>query len=205
MLLWAGFVLLIVGLGCVGVDRQAAHHFYDNLSRPFWRFLERTTHLAKAGHWLVFALFALAAAQLFRGSSYDATAQQVFDYVLAFIVSLALGSILLHGTKLLLGRRRPRDDLEMKLYGFIPLAFNLEHNSFPSGHALTIMCVAVIASSIYPAGAPLWFAIAIWLGLTRAFLAVHFLSDVLVGAGLGLIITREVLLQFFPHLPPHWF
>jgi hypothetical protein len=41
--------------------------------------------------------------------------------------------------------------------------------------------------------------------LTRAFLTAHFLSDVLVGAGIGLIVARETLSYFFPHLAPSWF
>jgi membrane-associated phospholipid phosphatase len=33
----------------------------------------------------------------------------------------------------------------------------------------------------------------------------HFLSDVLVGAGLGLLVTREVVLLWFPALARSWF
>jgi len=47
-------------------------------------------------------------------------------------------------TKLVLGRRRPRDELEMNRYGFILFGFNLDWNSFPSGHRADVMCVAVI-------------------------------------------------------------
>ena len=46
----------------------------------------------------------------------------------------------------------------MGLYGFLPFSFDLDYNSFPSGHALTIMCVAVIASRVWPQLALLWFA-----------------------------------------------
>lgn len=202
MLLWAGIFFIAMGIGCVWIDRRAAHFFYDNLSRPFWRFLEKTTHWAKAGHWLVAALIALLVTWVLPHSS---ATQLVTNCALAFLASLTLGSIILHGMKLLLGRRRPRDDLEMNLYGFIPFAFDLEQNSFPSGHALTIMCVAVIATGAWPWLAPLWFAIALWLGLTRAFLSVHFLSDVFVGAGIGLIVTRTILVIWFPTLAPDWF
>src|SRR6185437_15712544 len=68
----------------------------------------------------------------------------------AFIASLATGSLILHTIKLFLGRRRPRDDIEMELYGFMPLSFDLQYNSFPSGHSLTVMCVAVLASTVWP-------------------------------------------------------
>ena len=95
--------------------------------------------------------------------------------------------------------------MEMGLYGFVWFKFKPDYNSFPSGHALTIMSVAVIMSCVWPHLAILWFALALWLGLTRALLTAHFLSDVFVGAGIGLLASRETLLYLFPHLPPTWF
>ena len=104
-----------------------------------------------------------------------------------------------------IGRRRPRDELELDLYGFRPFTFDLRSDSFPSGHALTIFCVAVVLSAAIPGLALLWFAVATCLALTRALLNSHFLSDVMVGAGIALVTTREVLLQFFPALARTWF
>jgi len=95
---------------------------------------------------------------------------QLINYSLAFIASLTLGSGFLHVIKLALGRRRPRDDMEMGLYGFMPLAFNPDYNSFPSGHALTICCVAVIFTCVWPMAWPIWFGIAALLAVTRALL-----------------------------------
>ena len=129
----------------------------------------------------------------------------LINYSVAFIASLTIGSAVLHVIKLVLGRRRPRDDMEMGLYGFMPLAFNSNYNSFPSGHALTICCVAVIFTCVWPQWAPLWFAVAALLAVTRALLTAHFLSDVLIGAGIGLIATREVLMLGFPGTAPGWF
>ena len=206
MLLWAGVLLIVLGAACLPIDRRAAHYLYDHKSPGLERFLEGTTHLAKAGHWLIAATLAYGAALgvlAIWGERADARA--VSDYALAFIVCLMLGSIVLHGTKLIVGRRRPRDDMEMGKYEFVWFKFRLDYNSFPSGHALTIMCVAAIASCIWPQLALLWFAIAAWLGLTRALLTAHFLSDVFIGGGIGLLATRETLLYLFPRLAPHWF
>ena len=127
------------------------------------------------------------------------------NYALAFIACLLAGSAILHGMKLVIGRRRPRDDMEMNKYGFVWFRFRLAFNSFPSGHALTIMCVAAIATAAVPVLAPLWFALALWLGLTRALLTAHFLSDVFIGAGIGLLAARETLVYLFPTLALPWF
>jgi membrane-associated phospholipid phosphatase len=206
MLLWAGFILIVLGLFALGIDRALAHFIYDHVSARWHKFLDGITHYAKAAHWLSVAILALILAAIFRHFQVlnDWSAPMI-NYSLAFIAALIVGSGVLHVIKLILGRRRPRDDMEMGLYGFVPFAFNLEYNSFPSGHALTICCVAVIFTCVWPMMGPLWFAIAAVLAVTRALLTAHFLSDVLIGAGIGLIAAREVLLLGFAGFAPSWF
>jgi len=206
MLLWAGIFLIVLGVACVAFDRPATHFIYDHVSGRFHRFLAATTHLAKAAHWLAAAclVYAVTWAWL-RWVGENADVRLTSQVALAFIVSLGLGSVALHGIKLVLGRKRPRDELEMNQYGFILFGFNLDWNSFPSGHALTIMCAASIATALWPGLAILWFAVAFWLGLTRALLSKHFLSDVFVGAGIGVLCARETLMILFPQLAPPWF
>jgi len=188
MLLWAGLLFLAAGAACLALDRQAAHLFYDHVNEPFFVFLDRTTHLAKGGFLLAAAIVIYLASQatmrFLPGSVLLHIASKAS---FAFIVCLATGSAVLHVVKRVLARRRPRDEMEMGLYGFIPFSFDSQYNSFPSGHALTIMSVAVVAACFSPRLALVWFALALWLGLTRAFLTAHFLSDVFVGAGIALI------------------
>jgi membrane-associated phospholipid phosphatase len=206
MLLWAGILLLILGVASFAIDRRAVHFFHEFVDARWNRRLHRTTDWAKGGHWLVIALAVLVLARLARRFAAGRELfAQFFVVALAFLVSLAIGSAILHTMKFFLGRRRPRDELELNLYGFMPWRFDLQYDSFPSGHALTIFCVAVIASGALPALAPLWFAIALYLALTRAALTAHFLSDVFVGAGIGMIVTRETVFYLFPQLMQHWF
>jgi membrane-associated phospholipid phosphatase len=70
---------------------------------------------------------------------------------------------------------------------------------------LTICCVAVIFTCVWPMWWPVWFGVAALLAVTRALLTAHFLSDVLIGAGIGLIAAREVLQLGFPGFAPTWF
>src|SRR5262249_28137292 len=177
MLLWAGFVSILIGLVALAIDRQLAHFIYDHVSAKVHKALDSITHYAKAGHWLAAAILAIIVAAGMRHFGVLAEeATQLVNYSLAFIASLTMGSAVLHVIKLVLGRRRPRDDMEMGLYGFQPFAFNLEYNSFPSGHSLTIACVAVIFTCVWPNWWPLFFAIAFALASTRALLTAHFLS-----------------------------
>ena len=206
MLFKIGFALILLGLAALWIDRRAAHFIYDHVNARTHKFLDSITHYAKAGHWLAAAVLALVGTALARHfGARGADLELVITYSLAFFASLTVCSMVLQAIKLLLGRRRPRDDMEMGLYGFLPLSFNLEYNSFPSGHALTICCVAVVFTCGWPFLWPLWFAIAAILAVTRALLTAHFLSDVLIGAGIGLIAAREVLLLGFPGYAPGWF
>jgi membrane-associated phospholipid phosphatase len=201
MLLWSGFALILCGLGCFAIDRRAVHFFHEAVPRPFERVLHATTDWAKGALWLTASVVALAGAWLFqRVYGPGPLASRLIQVSAAFLASLAVASVILHTIKILLGRRRPRDELELDLYGFRPFTFDLRSDSFPSGHALTIFCVAVVLSAALPSLAVLWFVVALWLALTRALLNSHFVSDVLVGAGIALVTTSEVLLLFFPAL-----
>jgi membrane-associated phospholipid phosphatase len=206
MLLWFGIILLAAGLASFAVDRRAAHFFHDRIHVRLHRRIAKTTDWAKGAYWLALSVTVLLVSQTaiwFWG----ATPLLAFwaRVSLAYLASLAIGSAILHTIKTLLGRRRPRDELELELFGFRPFHFDLQYDSFPSGHALTIFCVAVIASAVLPALAPLWFALALYLAMTRVFLNAHFLSDVLIGSAVGLLTARETVFYLFPSLFRPWF
>jgi membrane-associated phospholipid phosphatase len=212
MMLWFGLALLVAGIPALAIDRRTAHYFRDYLHprhQPPTRaliFLLRTTDGAKGGPWIIAVALLYAGTQIWmavNGESPDA--RYASDISLALLASFVVGSVVLHTIKLFLGRRRPRDDFEHGLYGFTFFQWTLQHNSFPSGHALTIFCVATWATALFPAFTPLWFAIAAYFGMSRAVLAVHFTSDVLIGAAIGVIATRETMVFIFPHLTPSWF
>jgi|SRR5678815_269015 membrane-associated phospholipid phosphatase len=205
MFLWAGLFLVAVGLAAIAWDRATIHFIYDQVSGPMHRFLESITHLAKAGHWLAAAVVIYGLARLFRlFLPHDPYVFMAQDAALAFIASLALGSLVLHILKRLVGRRRPRDEIEMHLYEFKFWTFKADYNSLPSGHALTIFAVAAILTCIWPMLAVVWFGTAAFLSATRVLLTAHFVSDVLIGAGMGLISTHIVLIHFFTRFAPAW-
>lgn len=206
MLLSSGLFFIVLGAALYAVDRRAAHFFHDHIPFALHRLINKTTNWAKGSHWLAIAIAALAITYIARWLGHDTPALSRASYAaFAFVVCLAAGTIIVHFLKIVLGRRRPRDELDHNLFGFMPFRFDLQYDSFPSGHALTIVCVAVIFCSLFPMLAPLWFAIALYLSLTRAFLNAHYLSDVSVGIGLGLLTAREVVFYLFPALFVPWF
>jgi undecaprenyl-diphosphatase len=68
--------------------------------------------------------------------------------------------------------------------------------SFPSGHTMTAFSIALVLSYFYPAlQGPLFF-LAVSIALSRIVLGMHFLSDVLVGMVLGVVLGCGALTAF---------
>lgn len=205
MMLWLALVFLIAGFACLSIDRRMAHYFRDRLATPLYQFALRVTDWAKGGPWIIVAALIYLGAQAWIAFDEETPiVRAISNYALALLASFLVGSIVLHSIKIFLGRRRPRDEFEHGLYGFRYFTWQLQYDSFPSGHSMTIFCVAVVLSAAFPLLAPLWLVLAFGLSLTRSMLTAHFLSDVLVGAGIGIFATRQTVLFAFPDLAPGW-
>jgi membrane-associated phospholipid phosphatase len=80
--------------------------------------------------------------------------------------------------------RRPRPNLP----DLPPLVHTMSNRSYPSAHATTSTAAAVALSPVLPRG-PL-FAVAGALALSRLYLGVHYPSDTLAGAALGVAVAE---------------
>jgi undecaprenyl-diphosphatase len=60
--------------------------------------------------------------------------------------------------------------------------------SFPSGHSTTAFAVALSLGSFYPEIMPLLLLLASNVAVSRVVIGMHFLSDVLVGSGMGALL-----------------
>jgi len=78
--------------------------------------------------------------------------------------------------------RRPRP----RLRGLPPLTSTVSDLSFPSAHATTSFAGARAYQDLLPRGA--LYAVATMLGASRPYLGVHYPSDALAGALLGLVV-----------------
>ena len=116
--------------------------------------------------------------------------------ILFLFLSLSVSGLFSTIIKWLVGRYRPVMLLKENLFGFSYFGVGHELTSFPSGHAVTAFSLAAAVSILYPrAGIPA-FIIAILIGMTRVILTSHYLSDVIAGAGIGILLTMTVKYYF---------
>ena len=109
----------------------------------------------------------------------------------SWLICAALGPLAIgvnYAVKLLV--RRPRPVLE----GLPPLGGAPSSLSFPSAHATSSFAVATAMTRVDALGA-LAFVLALALALGRPYLGMHYPSDVLVGAGLGVLLGLLVPLS----------
>ena len=93
---------------------------------------------------------------------------------------IAILAVVVMAVKFTVRRRRPEGE-----WGAIYR--NTDPHSFPSGHAARAFLIAVIATGLGPG----WLAVVLWVwaplvALARAAMGVHYLSDVVAGALVGI-------------------
>jgi undecaprenyl-diphosphatase len=97
------------------------------------------------------------------------------------VAALIATNLAAEGLKLVFNRPRP----------------NGEHRrsdaSFPSGHAASAISLAWILTRRWRRLAVLWWALAVTVAWSRVVLNRHYLSDIVAGAGVGLLCTWGVL------------
>jgi undecaprenyl-diphosphatase len=96
-------------------------------------------------------------------------------------ISLVLASLLSGLLKALVERPRPA----VADHAISPVVVTPHSPSFPSGHTATAFAAAVAISVLEPRLRTPMLVIAALVGISRAYLGVHFVLDVVAGAALG--------------------
>ena len=101
--------------------------------------------------------------------------------VRAFFISMSIlvAAFLVVIIKEIVARPRPGYALPISMIPF-------SKYSFPSGHTTMAFLVAILLSRYYPKYNYLFYSIAILVGLSRIYLGLHYLSDVIGGLILGI-------------------
>lgn len=107
--------------------------------------------------------------------------------VLALDVALAqiITALVVHSIKVLIGRERPYNIIkELNTFGL-----DLSDYSFPSGHSAAAVSLATIVILNFPNLFLLMTIYAVTICISRIYIAVHYPTDVVMGASLGLLLS----------------
>jgi membrane-associated phospholipid phosphatase len=99
---------------------------------------------------------------------------------IAGLQALAAAAIATRVGKIVFRLERPSYDPDAQHFFARP-----EADAMPSGHAMTAFATATVLSLEYPKFSPLFYTLALWVGLARVQQNAHWVSDIVVGAALG--------------------
>jgi membrane-associated phospholipid phosphatase len=104
-------------------------------------------------------------------------------------LSISVSGSLVLICKFFFGRYRPRMFLDEQLYGFQFFQLKAKLTSFPSGHASTIVALMLALYFISPKYRVIYFAIAFVIVISRVLVCHHYLTDVVFGSYIAVVIT----------------
>lgn len=163
----------------LGVDVPIYHEIHDRWPDPMVggeRFSYWGSFLGEG--WVDLALFGVIGAVGWGGKGEKTAIAGLQALVATAVVSRAL--------KLTIRLERPSYDPDAK-----HVFSRWKADAMPSGHAMSAFSTAAVLARQYPAGAPVFYALATYVGVARVQQSTHWAGDVIVGGALGLLFGWE--------------
>lgn len=190
---WLAFVVVIALAFILLWDIPLAWYFETELDPAIHNIMGEVTEAANGAIWFGLAAIGLICSWVRAQWATDADRAEHFrNQARAWVfmlVSMLTAAALLNFLKLAIGRYRPRYMFGEGLIGFEPFGVALKMASLPSGHAQSIWSAMIALSFLTPKFTPVYVAVAIAVSITRFVTAVHFVSDVIVGSFLSIVVA----------------
>ncbi|MBU3699680.1 MAG: phosphatase PAP2 family protein [Candidatus Kapabacteria bacterium] len=180
---WIAPLFTVITCTIWWVDAPVAQWMHANTT-AWMRMIGTALDHAGQSHW-VLGYCLLVALFTWR------TRRRVATDHLWWFSAVAASGIIANIIKVLAGRPRPPLAIESGIVAWDPLAWHVEFlwNSFPSGHATTGLCIAIMGSALYPRLSWLFWPLGVSIALARVVLNVHYVSDVMVGSLIGAAVA----------------
>ncbi|TXJ06545.1 MAG: phosphatase PAP2 family protein [Acinetobacter sp.] len=109
--------------------------------------------------------------------------------VIYLILASSVGTLIYKLLKRHTVRPRPYQVHQVIILGERPL----DHFSFPSGHTLHAVMITMVLGTLEPVLLIVMLPFSILVALSRMILGLHYPTDVMVGAGLGVLMASFIL------------
>lgn len=171
----------------------AHHSFLPNTVT--YDYSQAISHVFASAHWTYLALLCL----IFMVIAYVIDDRSIARNWLFVATCILLTQLIGFSFKFLLARYRPIEWFNHGLYGLHFFSRQHDWNSTPSGHTLSTVAGCLALSKLFKQCVLTWLLIvlAIVVGLTRIIVTAHYLSDVLFGAYLALLVVVWLNAVFF--------
>jgi len=199
---WASLimVLLLCLLSMLYIDRSVLLLVHNELPARWQQFFSSITGLGEGNIWLTISGTVAVIGYLLQRYGKSPTLRQRGKAFLAkglfVFLSIAFSGLLINIAKIMIGRLRPAYFLADSTYGFQPFNFDFGTNTFPSGHSQTVWALTVSLSLLYPRFTISFLSFAALVAASRVLVTAHYLSDVLMGSYLGMILTLYLYTRF---------
>jgi lipid A 4'-phosphatase len=110
--------------------------------------------------------------------------------------AVAISGITVDLLKVIVGRPRPKLLFSAGNYEFSWLGLSADHWSFPSGHAATAAALATALWCLWPQPVLFYVVGAALVAISRVVMGAHYLSDVVMGAFIGVLSARALAVLF---------
>jgi len=200
-LVWAGWLCLLSMHAFDAAVSQAARALPEDIHTVF-----RVITVAGLGKWYLVPLglgaagLTIASYTVAKGQGERARRYRQWAWILIFaFLAVLLSGLVVDLIKVVVGRARPKLLDLVGFYGFLPVNFRGDYQSFPSGHAATAASVGLVLAYLRPELRWLGFAYALPIVASRVIINAHFLGDVVGGAAIAVFVTWALREWFAGH------
>lgn len=159
-----------------GIDYQLFHFINQGLKNPFLdRWMPIITNMDS---WMWLLVLGGIALFIFGGNKGRLVC------ILTIVALLIADNLVSYILKPFFGRVRPLIPLELA---------HTVSPSFPSNHATNVFTLAMVLSWYYKKLSPIWFTGALIVGFSRVYIGVHYPSDIVGGAFVGIVCAFFVI------------
>jgi lipid A 4'-phosphatase len=199
--IWAAVVLGIEAVAIMWIDRPLAEYLHTHMTavQPFFAVVQQ---FGIGYPYLI--VTALAFVILRWGGElpplqHRAAAMRSASAIPGFMfLAVAASGLIVDLLKIVVGRARPKLLFATGTYDFGWFGLRSDEWSFPSGHAATAAALMTALWCLWPRPLLFYIAAAALIAVSRVMIGAHYLSDVIAGAVVAVVVTRAIARPLLP-------